>query len=215
MNVAEKRKFAQGKWYHRIYLGDGITTNANPDNRPKWKCIAKRMKIKGARIVDLGCAEGYYGLKALCAGASRVLFVDFAQKRLERLRKVMGIHSVNGQRYLCSNLDLNSSEWGPFCRFQEPSYVIALALIHWLKSPSDFLVECKKFHNAKVFVEFHLSDDYPKEYAMWTNATKLKWHFTKSMSTRLMKLAGFEDVKIIKDYVTSFGAHRIIVEGCA
>jgi len=42
----------------------------------KWARVAPHVDLRGARVLDIGCGNGYFGLRMLGAGAERVVGID-------------------------------------------------------------------------------------------------------------------------------------------
>jgi tRNA (mo5U34)-methyltransferase len=42
----------------------------------KWGRVAPHVKLEGHRVLDIGCGNGYFGLRMLAAGAERVIGID-------------------------------------------------------------------------------------------------------------------------------------------
>ena len=54
----------------------GVTVDSEWVSDWKWRRIAPRLDLRGLRILDVGCGNGYYGLRMLGAGAELVVGVD-------------------------------------------------------------------------------------------------------------------------------------------
>jgi tRNA (mo5U34)-methyltransferase len=54
----------------------GVTIDAEWRSDLKWDRIAPHLELAGARVLDIGCGNGYYGLRMLGAGAELVVGVD-------------------------------------------------------------------------------------------------------------------------------------------
>jgi len=54
----------------------GVTIDAEWRSDRKWGRIEPHVELAGARVLDIGCGNGYYGLRMLGAGAALVVGVD-------------------------------------------------------------------------------------------------------------------------------------------
>lgn len=54
----------------------GVTIDSEWRADWKWQRLAPRIDLRGLRILDVGCGNGYYGLRMLGAGAGLVVGVD-------------------------------------------------------------------------------------------------------------------------------------------
>ena len=220
MNKKEKLAFLSKnkKWYHTIYLGDGITTKGDPgNNQQKWKLIRsvlpKRLSMND-NFADFGAAEGYFSVKMLQKGCTLGVCFERCPKMMKKFDFV--IENVYGDKtksficrqegeiddYVLQNMDTKKPVF---------SYVIALAVIHWLKHPTLFLEYLAKATKEIAFVEIKVND-FDKEGLRTTRKGKnmIKWDIGEKLFTRLVKAYGFKEVVMLDDYVTSFGSHRAL-----
>ena len=54
----------------------GVTVDSEWRSDWKWARIAPHIDLRGRRVLDIGCGNGYYGLRMLGAGARLVIGVD-------------------------------------------------------------------------------------------------------------------------------------------
>ena len=54
----------------------GVSIDTEWRSDLKWDRIAPHLELAGARVLDIGCGNGYYGLRMLGAGAELVVGVD-------------------------------------------------------------------------------------------------------------------------------------------
>ncbi len=68
------------RWFHSIELPYGITTpGLSKRNKEIWEAVGLK-DLHGKHVLDVGCAEGYYSLKAEEAGAE-VLALDKGDRK--------------------------------------------------------------------------------------------------------------------------------------
>jgi tRNA (mo5U34)-methyltransferase len=54
----------------------GVTIDSEWRSDHKWRRVAPHVDLRGQRILDIGCGNGYFGLRMLGAGARLVVGVD-------------------------------------------------------------------------------------------------------------------------------------------
>lgn len=72
-------KHTDYQWYHPIRLPSGEMTKPQNDYSPSWKLIERCMNFdlcKDRDVLDIGCRDGLYSLKAEQAGAKSVMAID-------------------------------------------------------------------------------------------------------------------------------------------
>lgn len=105
LNEPEREKTVQrivelGPWFHQIELGSGIRTrdiSPAPGPQPQDHSIARWEAVQnwiptdlaGKRILDIGCADGFFSVELARRGATEIVAVDPWRKALER-EKVSG-----------------------------------------------------------------------------------------------------------------------------
>lgn len=73
------------------------------DGAPEWPAVRALLPdVRGARVVDLGCAFGAFDRWAAAAGAAEVLGIDLSERMLERARAATDDERI---RYEISDLD--------------------------------------------------------------------------------------------------------------
>jgi tRNA (mo5U34)-methyltransferase len=83
----KERVDAETYWFHQIDLGDGVVTpgwsNAARDKLPYFGLPDD---MTGFRVLDVGCAEGFFSFEAERRGASEVVSLDFDPECIKRFK---------------------------------------------------------------------------------------------------------------------------------
>jgi tRNA (mo5U34)-methyltransferase len=78
---------AEPYWFHQIDLGDGLVTpgwsNARQDKLPPFGLPTE---MTGLRVLDVGCAEGFFSFEAERRGASEIISLDFDPECIKRFK---------------------------------------------------------------------------------------------------------------------------------
>ena len=64
------------RWYHRMHLPGGITTDGVSDTDRGLPRLHFPASFAGCTVLDVGCWDGFYSFEAARRGASRVLATD-------------------------------------------------------------------------------------------------------------------------------------------
>ena len=87
MATLMERVKAEPYWFHQIDLGDGVVTpgwsNAARDKLPYFGLPDD---MTGLRVLDMGCAEGFFSFEAERRGASEVVSLDYDPECIKRFK---------------------------------------------------------------------------------------------------------------------------------
>ena len=206
------------KWYHTIYLGDDVTTEGDPgNNQQKWKLIRSVLpnRLSGDdNFADFGAAEGYFSAKMIQKGCNLGVCFERCPNMMKKFDFVMKcIFGDNNGSFILRNKGLIDDYVLQNMDTKKPvfNYVIALAVIHWLKHPTLFLEYLAKATRKIAFVEIKIND-IDEEGMRTTRKGKnmIKWDIGKKLFTRLVESYGFNKIVLLDDYITSFGSHRAL-----
>ena len=114
---------------------------------------ALRAAGAGARSLDLGCCEGWFGHRLLELGADHVLGVDVREGNIRRARLVrdaLGVPSDCLDLRVGSVFDLDASDVGSF------DVVLMLGLIYHVEEPIRALRTARELTNDLLIVESQL-----------------------------------------------------------
>ena len=85
-------------WWHRIDLGNGITTPGRDDSSTKLAQVQIPPNLDGLSVLDIGAWDGFFSFECERRGARRVVSLDkyvwerpcFGKKGFELARRVLG-----------------------------------------------------------------------------------------------------------------------------
>jgi tRNA (mo5U34)-methyltransferase len=72
----KKLEIESGQWYHTMDLGNGEVTNGIYDHRPLLKFYGFPESLEGKRVLDVGCADGFFSFLFERRGAKEVVAID-------------------------------------------------------------------------------------------------------------------------------------------
>lgn len=129
-----------GPWFHQVELAPGVRTRdiaPSPGPQPvdhpwpRWEQLRSEIPadLTGQRILDIGCADGFFSVELARRGAKEVVAVDpwaKAVRRVEFLRGHFGLDQITPRQGSVYDLD---ETWGRF------DFILALALLYHLEHP--------------------------------------------------------------------------------
>lgn len=195
-----------GPWFHQIDLGDGVRTRdihpmpgPQPRDHPlqRWEAIRDVVPadLAGKRVLDIGCADGFFSFELARRGA-RVVAVDLHKSRVGRLNwaaRKLGLRRVEARTGSIYELEALG-------RFD---CVLVLALLYHLRDPLAALVEVGKVTD-EVFIESAcVPDDENATLHLARPAEShpgaAKFFPTTKCVDDMLQLAGFDEVVRIDD----------------
>lgn len=82
-----ERVEAESGWFHRMDLGNGVVTPGWSDPvADKLPYFGLPADLSGKRVLDVGCAEGFFSFEAERRGAAEVVAVDYNPACIKRFR---------------------------------------------------------------------------------------------------------------------------------
>lgn len=105
-------------WFHRMDLGGGVTTPgwSNPV-RQKLRWFGLPDDLTGKRVLDIGCAEGFFSFEAERRGAREVIAVDKGEAPGDNAARFKLCAEALGSQVTirsASVYELNPEDWGTF-----------------------------------------------------------------------------------------------------
>ena len=198
-------------WNHNFELPDGLVTSKAPQkshgkNIVKYKRIQQvldKLDLKGKRVLDMGCNEGFFSLKMEESGAS-VIGIDIDEHRIEKANFIKNLLKPKANIEY-KNLDIYSSE---FERVDKFDLCLCLGFIHRVPDPfravsalaakADIIVfewKALKFgSHDESFAYFSTKDIDVKDYY----GTEY-WLLTYKALQRILERSGFHNFHKIDD----------------
>lgn len=107
----EKEKY----WFHRIELTPDLVTPGWSDPKvDKLPHYGLPQDMTGMRVLDIGCAEGFFSFEAERRGAREVVAIDSFPDSIRRFNICRSAFDSKATGFLCSVYDLNERAFGTF-----------------------------------------------------------------------------------------------------
>jgi tRNA (mo5U34)-methyltransferase len=159
-NLDEIRRLiaAHGTWYHRIELRPGLFTpglNDTAANRDRFDRVGLPLDFTGLRVLDIGCADGYFSFLAEQRGAADVVAVDYRRRTssgFDLAHRLLG----SQVRFHDDNVyNLTPEKYGTF------DVVLLFGVLYHLRNPLLALdaVRAMMRSGGRLFAETHIIDD--------------------------------------------------------
>jgi len=142
--VMHQEKKVEGQWYHTIDLGDGEITNGIYDHRTVLKHYRFPESLKGKKVLDVGCADGFFSFEFWRRGADKVVGLDAYKSDFFILAKEK--LNSNVEYYLMDVYDLSPTKVGYF------DFVFCGSLLIHLSDPFKALVNIRSVIKKGEFI---------------------------------------------------------------
>ena len=193
-----------GPWFHSIDVGENIRTREiaplpgpQPDNHPRDRWVdlesAIPVDLSGKRVLDIGCADGFYTLEFARRNAREVVAVDPWKKhiiRVEWLREHFDLHNITPVVGSIEQCTVESV--GKF------DMVFMLGLLYHLKDPLTGLQAVSELSTV-LYLETISIFDEERPYLYLKPPQEGVHHISKWIPTtrciqEMLKTVGFGDV---------------------
>lgn len=156
-NKIKKQVATVPHWYHRIALPDGSTTPGINDTAATlaiYDELGLPQHMKGLRVIDIGCSDGYYSFLAEKRGASEVIALDYRLPTATGFSVVKNILKSNVRHVVENVYNLDEQQIGKF------DLVIFVGILYHLRNPLLALDRIRAIAKlgATVLVETHIID---------------------------------------------------------
>lgn len=119
-------------WYHRVELAPGIVTpgmNDTQTNVALLESLGLPKSMAGMRVLDIGCADGFFSFEAEKRGAAEVIAIDYRQSTTTGFSTIHQILGSNVKFYVDNVYNVSEAKYGKF------DLVLFLGLLYHLRNP--------------------------------------------------------------------------------
>lgn len=201
MTAMMKDELKQINWFHRINLGNGVTTPGSDDTQAKLQQIHLPANLTGKTVLDIGAWDGFFSFEAERRGASRVVALDGGVWRVDSIGKV-GFEFA--RKMLDSKVEdvemevahLSAEQLGTF------DLVLFLGVLYHLPDPVGNFMKVASLAHHEIIVETHVDlveintpaiafyphDECAQDPSNWCGPNK-------AAVEGMMRVAGFKTIK--------------------
>lgn len=164
---------AEQPWHHNIELPYGLWTSPErketyAKNIKKWsrlESIIGRVDLQGARVLDVGCSEGYYSFKISKLGASEVIAIDLNELRLKKAKFVKDALKIDNVAFKKMDImDIGEHTLGRF------DLVLCFGFLHRFPDPYGLLKRLSSLSNM-IALEWKIPRVHHNSLPIMTFAT--------------------------------------------
>lgn len=121
---------AEKYWFQRIELTpDLVTPGWSDPKREKLPYFGLPEDMTGMRVLDIGCAEGFFSFEAERRGAKEVIGIDSFPDSVRRFNICRDAYHSKATAFLCNVYDLNVRAFGTF------DMVFFFGVLYHLRNP--------------------------------------------------------------------------------
>ena len=142
-------------WWHKIDLGNGITTPGLDDSSTKLAQVKLPESLRGLSVLDIGAWDGFFAFECERRGAKRVVALDkfvwnwpaFGKRGFELARRVLGSKVEDVESEV---LDISPERVGTF------DLVLFLGVLYHMRHPLLALERVASVAGKQLILETHV-----------------------------------------------------------
>jgi tRNA (mo5U34)-methyltransferase len=141
-------------WFHRIELTPGLVTPGWSDpRREKLPYFGLPDSRRGMRVLDIGCAEGFFSFEAERRGAREVIAVDSFPDSIRRFNICRAALDSRATAFLTNVYDLSLRGFGTF------DLVMFFGVLYHLRNPILALEKIFSICSGTLLLQTHGFED--------------------------------------------------------
>jgi len=207
VDVVRQRVEREPYWFQKIDIMPGLKTPGWSDPlTEKLPFFGLPEDLTGKRVLDIGCAEGFFSFEAEARGAREVVAIDSFPDSIRRFNIVREARQSNANAFLMNVYDLDPERLGTF------DLVLFYGVFYHLKHPQLALAAIQKICVGDLlFQTFILEDPRVKDepwakyhpHGLMSGANNehfdatVFWLFNSMACIAMLDSLGFEDIETI------------------
>jgi tRNA (mo5U34)-methyltransferase len=173
------------------------------------------------RVLDIGCAEGFFTFEAEKRGAREVIGIDSFPDSIRRFNIVRAARQSNAAAFLMNVYDLEPKRLGTF------DLVLFYGVFYHLKHPQYALERIRSICTGELLFQTHIYEEpaikgtpwaryFP--HGMMSGANQelfdptVFWLFNSQCCLAMLDHVGFSDLKIVSNEPQPFVVHARVPE---
>jgi len=198
---------AERYWFQKIELFPGLFSPGWDDPAAnKLPYFGLPDDLTGLRVLDIGCAEGFFSFEAEKRGAREVIGIDSFTDSVRRFNIVKEARQSNATAFLMNVYDLEPKRLGTF------DLVLFYGVFYHLKHPQYALERIRSICTGTLLFQTHTFEDpaveevpcgrfYPHGMLSGTQGEHYDptvfWLFNRACCTAMLDHVGFTDLEVL------------------
>ena len=210
LKILEKGLLNLRPWRKGPFNIFGLEIDSEWRSEKKWQRVEDYLpKIKGMRIGDIGCSNGYYSYKLLKLEPELIVGMD---KTSLFIIQFLATKFYTKQIQELIILPCSAEEFNP--EFIDFDLLLSMGILYHAKNPSNHLASLQRLvkKNGYIILETIISNlkqniniEKNQTYAGMSNIGTI---FTKDNIIKLLNVSGFKNVQVINDSFTDRSEQR-------
>lgn len=205
---------AETYWFHRIELyPDLVTPGWSDPATEKMPYFGLPDDLTGLRVLDIGCADGYFSFEAERRGAREVVAIDSLPDSVRRFNVCRSALGSKATAYLANVYELHPRTFGTF------DLILFYGVFYHLRHPHLALEKILGVSVGRLLFQSHilelpeLSEEpwgkfHPRGVMSGKDKTRwdptVFWLFNSKCCIDMVEAVGFEDVQVISPHPQPF-----------
>lgn len=201
-------------WFHKVEIAPGLESPGWSD--PKIKKLpyyGLPNDLTGMRVLDIGCAEGFFSFEAEARGAREVIGIDSFPDSIRRFNLIREAKQSNASAYLMNVYDLDPKRLGTF------DLVLFYGVFYHLKHPQLALEAIQSVCKGQLLFQTSIVEHPSLVGEPWakyhpygimsgldrtTYDPTVFWLFNSTACIAMLDGLGFEDISVISAHPNPF-----------
>jgi len=213
---------AEPYWFQKIEIFDGVSTPGWSDPKlEKLPYFGLPEDLTGMRVLDIGCAEGFFSFEAEKRGAREVIGIDSFPDSIRRFNIVKEARQSNASAFLMNVYDLEPKRLGTF------DLVLFYGVFYHLRHPQLALERIRSVCTGKLIFQTHILEEPTLKgrswarfcpYGLMSGGKKelydptVFWLFNSTCCVAMLDHVGFENIEILSTDPNPFVARAVSLE---
>ncbi len=148
-------ELAKINWFHRIDLGNGVTTPGIDDSATKLAQVRLPADLSGKSVLDIGAWDGFFSFECERRGARRVVALDGGVWRVDSIGKAGFEFARKVLNSKVEDAEMEVSEISPE-RLGHFDLVLFLGVLYHLPDPVTSFMKVASVAAKEIIVETHV-----------------------------------------------------------